>query len=102
MSDTVTMRIEGMSCGHCVSAVERALRATPGIAGVSVQVGRASMAVAGMEERDRVIATALGAIGVAGFSAALEVQAPKLEAASGCCCCSGGHAPSTLSHKHSR
>jgi copper chaperone CopZ len=96
MSDIVTMQVDGMSCGHCVAAVERALEATPGVAGVSVKVGRASMAVAGTEARDRVIAAALAAIGDAGFTATLDEQpAPKHEGASGCCCGSG-HAPSTI------
>lgn len=39
----VTLHIEGMSCGHCLSAVHRALGSLPGVALESVQIGRASL-----------------------------------------------------------
>ncbi|MFD2608220.1 heavy-metal-associated domain-containing protein [Deinococcus taklimakanensis] len=37
------LNITGMSCGHCVSAVEKALKAVPGVQGVQVtlQPGKA-------------------------------------------------------------
>ncbi|MDR3073494.1 MAG: heavy-metal-associated domain-containing protein [Deltaproteobacteria bacterium] len=35
---TKTIRIDGMSCGHCKAAVEKALRALPGVAGVTVDL----------------------------------------------------------------
>ena len=38
---TVTLNIEGMSCGHCLNAVNRALGALPGVRVDSVQMGRA-------------------------------------------------------------
>ena len=38
---THEIRIEGMSCGHCVKTVDRALRATPGVLKVDVEIGRA-------------------------------------------------------------
>ncbi len=41
MSKTVTLHIEGMSCGHCLKAVNQALHAVPGAHVVSVQIGRA-------------------------------------------------------------
>ena len=37
----VTLHIEGMSCGHCLNAVQRALGALPGVDVKSVQIGRA-------------------------------------------------------------
>lgn len=37
----VTLHIEGMSCGHCLKAVNQALAGVPGAAVVSVQIGRA-------------------------------------------------------------
>jgi copper ion binding protein len=37
----VTLHIEGMSCGHCLNAVQRALGALPGVETESVQIGRA-------------------------------------------------------------
>ncbi|MCC7195971.1 MAG: heavy-metal-associated domain-containing protein [Gemmatimonadaceae bacterium] len=39
----MTMRIEGMSCGHCVKAVSKALGALPGVAVDKVEVGSATV-----------------------------------------------------------
>jgi copper chaperone len=39
----VVMRIEGMSCGHCVSRVTKALEGTPGVTVKDVQVGSATV-----------------------------------------------------------
>ncbi len=39
----VSLHIEGMSCGHCLNAVNRALSALPGVTLESVQIGRASL-----------------------------------------------------------
>lgn len=39
----LTLRIEGMSCGHCLNAVNRALRSIPGVEIGSVQMGRAEL-----------------------------------------------------------
>lgn len=41
MARTVTLHIEGMSCGHCLKAVNQALHAVEGANVVSVQIGRA-------------------------------------------------------------
>lgn len=38
-----TLHIEGMSCGHCLNAVNRALRGIPGVEVESVQMGRAEL-----------------------------------------------------------
>ena len=37
----VTLHIDGMSCGHCLKAVNQALSGVPGASVVSVQIGRA-------------------------------------------------------------
>jgi len=42
--DRVTMTIEGMSCGHCVMAVRRALQAIDGVEVEEVKVGSATVA----------------------------------------------------------
>jgi copper chaperone len=34
--ETVTLGVQGMSCGGCVASVTRALRAVPGVSDVSV------------------------------------------------------------------
>ncbi len=36
MSDTLTLKVTGMTCSHCENAVGRALRAMPGVTGVQV------------------------------------------------------------------
>lgn len=39
--DRVTLKIEGMSCGHCVGAVRRALDSLPGVKVEDVAIGEA-------------------------------------------------------------
>ena len=39
----LTLHIEGMSCGHCLNAVNRALVAVPGLEVESVKIGRAEV-----------------------------------------------------------
>jgi copper chaperone CopZ len=46
MMSTVTLHIEGMSCSHCLNAVNKALSAVPGAQIESVQIGRAVVATA--------------------------------------------------------
>jgi len=43
--DDVTLRIEGMSCGHCVARVQQALAALDGATVESVTVGEAHLKV---------------------------------------------------------
>lgn len=38
-----TLHIEGMSCGHCLNAVNQALRSLPGVEVDSVRIGRADL-----------------------------------------------------------
>lgn len=40
---TAHLEIVGMSCGHCVNAVEGALRNTPGVRAASVSIGAADV-----------------------------------------------------------
>jgi copper chaperone CopZ len=42
MRQTV-LHIEGMSCSHCLNAVNRALAAVPGVSIDSVRIGRADV-----------------------------------------------------------
>ncbi len=39
----IVLDIEGMSCGHCLDAVNRALREAPGVSVGAVQMGRAEV-----------------------------------------------------------
>jgi len=41
--DSLTLRIEGMSCGHCLNAVNKSLAALPGVRITSVVIGRAQV-----------------------------------------------------------
>jgi copper chaperone len=38
-----TLHIEGMSCGHCLNAVNRALSVVPGVRVDAIQIGRADV-----------------------------------------------------------
>jgi len=38
-----TLHIEGMSCGHCVDAVNRALSVIPGVRIDAIRIGRADV-----------------------------------------------------------
>jgi copper chaperone CopZ len=38
-----TLHIEGMSCGHCLNAVNRALSAVPGVHIDELRIGRADV-----------------------------------------------------------
>lgn len=40
---TLTLHIDGMSCGHCLNAVNRSLSALEGVRIVSVAIGRADV-----------------------------------------------------------
>jgi copper chaperone CopZ len=38
-----TLHIEGMTCGHCLNAVNRALSAVPGVRIDAIRIGRAEV-----------------------------------------------------------
>ncbi|WP_182112502.1 MULTISPECIES: heavy-metal-associated domain-containing protein [unclassified Actinotalea] len=38
MSTTTTIGVQGMTCGHCVSAVDEELRTLPGVTDVAVEL----------------------------------------------------------------
>lgn len=42
--ERTTMRIDGMSCGHCVKAVREALAEVPGVEVEQVEIGVATVA----------------------------------------------------------
>ena len=42
--DKLTMQITGMTCGHCVAGVTRALKGVPGVTVDKVAIGTASVA----------------------------------------------------------
>ncbi|MDH5211771.1 MAG: heavy-metal-associated domain-containing protein, partial [Betaproteobacteria bacterium] len=48
----IELRVEGMTCGHCVSAVTRAVKAVDPEAEVEVDLGRGRVRVAGRSTAD--------------------------------------------------
>ena len=67
-SQHATLAIDGMSCGHCVASVQKALAGVAGLTDARVSVGRATFAVEDAVA-ERVTAEAVKAVGQAGFVA---------------------------------
>ena len=42
---TVSLEITGMTCGHCVAAVDKALKQVQGVSAAKVEIGRATVTV---------------------------------------------------------
>lgn len=78
----IELRVEGMTCGHCVSAVTRAVKAVEPEANVEVDLGTGRVRVDGRSSAD-----ALGkAIAEAGYPASLASgEAPAARKKGGCC-----------------
>jgi Cu+-exporting ATPase len=66
------LSVTGMSCGHCVGAVEKALRAVPGVASVEVSLESNSAEVVGGLAHQ-----AIEAIKAAGYEARPIAEAPR-------------------------
>ena len=49
----LTLFIEGMSCGHCLHAVNKALASVPGVEIGSVRIGRADVQLGATEPSQR-------------------------------------------------
>lgn len=47
----IVLRVDGMSCGHCKSSVEKALQAIPGVASATVDLGKKEAVVTGNAEK---------------------------------------------------
>jgi copper chaperone len=62
----LTLHIEGMSCGHCLNAVSRALAGLPGVEVESVRIGRADLRY---DERTVEPSRIAEAVGEAGYRA---------------------------------
>ena len=79
----IELRVTGMTCGHCVSAVTRAVKAVDPEANVQVDLGTGRVRVDG-----RSSAEALGkAIAEAGYPASpAGAQAPAATLKKGGCC----------------
>ncbi len=62
--EKVAIAISGMSCGHCVTAVQKALAAVPGVVVESVQIGSATVVV---DPATGALSAAESAIDAAGY-----------------------------------
>ncbi len=87
-----TLSIDGMSCGHCVGRVTKALSGIGGIEVKNVAVGSAQIAAA-----DPVaVKAALASLAEAGYPAratqAMAASSPGIAPKSGGCCGGGGAA----------
>lgn len=77
------LRVEGMTCGHCVSAVTRAVRSVDPRAEVQVDLARGSVTVSGQSEAGELVK----AIGEAGYPATVaDSKAAPSPRKAGCCC----------------
>lgn len=63
----IELTIDGMTCGHCVARVRRALEQQPGVRVLSVEVGSASIEWTGASPQ-----MAVDALAKVGFSAHVE------------------------------
>jgi copper chaperone len=50
----IEIRVSGMSCGHCLNAVNRAISSVPGVQVKSVRIGQAEVKVTDPAATDRV------------------------------------------------
>lgn len=55
----ITLAISGMSCGHCLNAVNKAIAAVPGVEIKSVQIGRAEVRVPDSTSADQAVKSAV-------------------------------------------
>lgn len=55
MSQTIILKIEGMSCGHCQMTVENALKAVPGVTEAKVNLAKKEAVVTGSASREELV-----------------------------------------------
>ena len=81
----IELSVSDMTCGHCVRAVTQAVKTADPQAQVQVDLDRKRVRVEGRSSADELI----GALGSAGYPAALAADAAQPEAARRGCCGSG-------------
>ena len=83
--ETAKLKIEGMSCGHCVKQVTAALRTLSGVEVVDVQVGSAEVR---LDPARSSVPAVVGAVTAAGYNAtADESGSPDRPNTCGTGCC---------------
>jgi len=69
---TLMLKIDGMTCGHCVAAVKRALDSVPGVTEADVAIGSATVRVDDqMLTADRAAVSLTDAVAEEGYPATL-------------------------------
>ncbi|MEV0386201.1 copper ion binding protein [Nonomuraea sp. NPDC050643] len=81
-----TYQVEGMTCGHCVSAVTAEVGKVAGVSGVEVDLAAKAVTVTSQAPLD--VALIDAAVVEAGYELAGKVE--LLPQAGGSCCGSGG------------
>ena len=56
-----TLRVTGMTCGHCARTVERAVGKVPGVQAARVDLAAETLTIAGAPDRALVVAAVRGA-----------------------------------------
>jgi copper chaperone len=82
---TATIDVTGMSCGHCVANVKKALAGVGGVTDAQVSIGRATVTV-GAERSDRILHAARSAIEQAGYGVASTSSSAVPARTTSCCC----------------
>ncbi|EUA46151.1 MULTISPECIES: heavy-metal-associated domain-containing protein [Mycobacteroides] len=67
-ASTVTVKVSGMSCGHCAAAVRQEVGALPGVSGVDVDVTAGTVTISSTAPLQ--VAAIEAAIGRAGYALA--------------------------------
>lgn len=89
---TMTISIDGMSCGHCVNAVTKALAAVPGVKIRSVAIGSAEIQATDGWDAGKAIA----ALQEAGYLARVTAGEPLAALKTSGGCCGGANAANKL------
>lgn len=55
MSQSITLKIEGMSCGHCKASVEKALKGVTGVTNATVDLSQHEAVINGAADRSELV-----------------------------------------------
>jgi len=79
-----TLAIEGMSCSHCIAAVQQALMSVPGVMVARVALGSAELEIEAPMPA-QVVSNAVHALERAGYDASASSTAVPALAPTSCC-----------------
>ncbi|CAG9184028.1 heavy-metal-associated domain-containing protein [Cupriavidus pinatubonensis] len=90
--DTIELKINGMTCGSCVTSVTRALQRVPGVGAVEVDLARGTARVSGDAQATPAMLAALEAAGYEAAPLGGNAEAANAHARHGGGCGSAGGA----------